>query len=208
MPNNIQNKHYGAMFASRDNTYDIQRAYHFYADFTLAKKAFDRTNSTSNNGFVSQGMGTSITEGSLTEVDALMMAVQQFNPPTRSNTPIDYNWGNNKVKLSGKGEVATGDITLVDFVLPDIEGLLLGWYDKVYQTGIGERKERTNLVEAYKFPIKLVQWSADGNTERAWMLEGCFPTSVTFGNFDYTSNDKKQMTVTFSVDLSYRVFGK
>ena len=187
-------KYFGSNIASVNKNFDIQRTYHFVLELT------------------------GIRDFAGGSIDEFSFAVQSVKIPDLTNNAIELAHGATTVKYSGQQEFSDVDITVVDYVGFDMELWLSTWYDKVcmMSPAAGNTTNpdnadystvgKGNYNADYKRNAKLIQLAPDGSVidKRSWNLMGIFPTSYQPGSFDYTSNDKKQITMTFSVDYAYR----
>jgi sugar lactone lactonase YvrE len=56
----------------------------------------------------------------------------------------------------------------------------------------------------YKKTGIVYEFSPDGSVVRTWRLEGCWPSSVAFGEFSNDGADKKTITITVTYDKAFR----
>ena len=60
--------------------------------------------------------------------------------------------------------------------------------------------EKVGLVEDYKKDCYLMEYSPDQQLVRKWRLYGCWISSISEGDYDSESNDKKLITATIEYD--------
>lgn len=130
----------------------------------------------------------------------LTFLVQSCNLPEASNPAIDVGFGNSTAKVAGKREYGEGTFSFMDAIIADIEAEIVKWQDKVYDPKTG----KMGWVDEYKKDIIVTQYGPDGTHERPWHFEGCWPSSVSYGEMTGESADKKVISVTITYDNAYR----
>lgn len=130
----------------------------------------------------------------------IMFAVVSFPLPTRANNVIEVPYGNAPIKVAGTATFTGGDLVLRDFMEADIEAKIDAWQKQVYNPDDGS----IGWAADYKRQATVYEYSPDGQFIRTWTLEGCWPSSVAYGNLDNTSGDLKQITITLEYDRAYR----
>lgn len=136
-------------------------------------------------------------EGGYTGI--IELACDSTGLPTMSNDPINLDYGNSDVKVAGKATLDDITVAVKDFIEPDVEGILWKWRLAVYNPNTG----KVGWTKNYKKDGKIVQYGPNGEVLREWHLSGCWPTSLDLGDLDYSSGDKKQVSMTLSVDNAY-----
>ena len=91
------------------------------------------------------------------------------------------------------------EVTVNDFIEPDVEKILWEWRLKVYNPSTGKVGWAVN----YKKQARVIQYGPNGEVQRGWILDGVWPTTLNLGELDYSSGDKKQVSMTLSVDTAY-----
>lgn len=173
--------HINAAFMSTATAYEVQR--------------------TNNFKFVLNLSTLGITVGNGVPDDLIELACDTAGLPTISNDPIELDYGNSNVKVAGKATVDDVSVAVKDFIEPDVEGVLWEWRKKVYNPETG----KIGWAKNYKRDAAIVQYGPNGEVKRKWKLEGVWPTSLDLGDLDYSSGDKKQITMNLSVDNAYIV---
>nr|DAQ48037.1 MAG TPA: Baseplate wedge protein [Bacteriophage sp.] len=169
-----------AAFMSNDSTYEVQRTNNFR--FVVSLDEF------TNNSTMSSG-------------DIIELACDSAGLPTTSNDAIELDYGNSNVKVAGKSTTDDISVAVKDFIEPDVENILWQWRMKVYNPETGKVGWAVN----YKKDCMIVQYGPNGEVLRKWKCEGCWPTTLDLGDMDYSSGDKKQITMTLSVDTAYLI---
>ena len=131
--------------------------------------------------------------------DIIELACDTAGLPTTTNDPIELDYGNSNIKVAGKATVDDVSITVKDFIEPDVELILWKWRMKVYNPATG----KVGWAKNYKRTARIIQYGPNGEVTRGWKLEGVWPTSLDLGDLDYSSGDKKQITMNLSVDTAY-----
>ena len=109
--------------------------------------------------------------------------------------PISY--GNTKVKFAGLPEVQDPQITYNDYIGKATERIITAWHKQV----INFKNEVIGRASVYKKRALLVETAPDGTNARAWQLYGCFPTTVTFGEYSYQNGGQvRQINMTLTYD--------
>jgi hypothetical protein len=174
MPQNKLN----AAFMSYEPKYEVQRTNNFR--FIISLSEF------TNNSGVDSG-------------DIIELACDTAGLPTVSNDPIELDYGNSNVKVAGKATVEDITVAVKDFIEPDVEKILWQWRLKVYNPETG----KVGWAKNYKKQAKIVQYGPNGEVKRSWVVDGVWPTSLDLGDLDYSSGDKKQISMNLSVDNAY-----
>lgn len=167
-----------AAFMSTDSKYEVQRQNNFRFIIDLSE--------ISN--------GTSLSSG-----DIIELACDTASLPNVQNEATELNYGNSTVKVAGMTSVDDVTVAVKDFIEPDVEQILWNWRLKVYNPQTGKIGWATN----YKKSATIVQYGPNGECLRKWHLDGVWPTSLDLGDMDYSSADKKQISMTLSVDNAY-----
>lgn len=167
-----------AAFMSYDTKYEVQRTNNFRFVIDMSELVD----------------GTSVSSGEFIE-----LACDTAGLPTVSNDPIELDYGNSNVKVAGKATVDDVSVAVKDFIEPNIEGILWKWRCKVYNPATG----KVGWAKNYKKAAKIIEYGPNGECKREWVLDGVWPTSLDLGDLDYSSGDKKQITMNLSVDNAY-----
>lgn len=169
-----------AAFMSYEPKYEVQRTNNFRFIIDLSE--------------FNNGTGNNVSSGEIIE-----LACDTAGLPTVTNDPIELDYGNSNVKVAGKATVDDVTVAVKDFIEPDVEGILWQWRLKVYNPQTG----KVGWAKNYKKQAKVVQYGPNGEVQRSWVLDGVWPTSLDLGDLDYSSGDKKQVSMNLSVDNAY-----
>lgn len=167
-----------AAFMSYEPKYEVQRTNNFRFVISLDELT--------NNSGVSSG-------------DIIELACDSTGLPSISNGPINLDYGNSDVKVAGKAEVEDVTVAVKDFIEPDVENILWQWRLKVYNPQTG----KVGWAKNYKKQARIVMYGPNGEVERGWVCDGVWPTSLELGDLDYSSGDKRQLSMNLSVDNAY-----
>ena len=130
--------------------------------------------------------------------DLLTLSVKSVSYPDTNIDKLTINYGNNSINFAGKPSY--GDVTIVvnDFIGIQTERILMAWSKRVYNP----KTETVGWAVDYKRDGYLMEYSPDGTVVRRTQLRGCFPGTVSPGEFNNDSNDLREISVTFYVDVA------
>lgn len=156
----------------------------------LSNTSTYETQRTNNFELVISGLGDEVT-----------LSVSSTSLPTTGNEPIELSFGNSKVKVAGQATVDDASVVVKDVIGADIDSILSEWREQVYDPST----DKIGFAKDYKRQAYLYQYAPDGSHMRPWKLVGCWPSSYESSEFNYEGADKKEITLTLSVDKAYRV---
>ena len=128
--------------------------------------------------------------------DEFTLCISTCNLPEVTIAAVELNYGNSKVKVAGTVELGDGSLTVKDAIVADIEKKISDWQNLVYNKETG----KMGWAYQYKKDLQVNQYGPDGTYVRTWVLQGAWPTSVSYGEMDYSSGEKKQITMTIAYD--------
>lgn len=128
--------------------------------------------------------------------DEFTLCVSTCNLPEVTIAAVELNYGNSKVKVAGTVELGEGSITVKDAIVADIEKKISDWQNLVYNKETG----KMGWAYQYKKDLQVNQYGPDGTYVRTWVLQGAWPTSVSYGEMDYSNGEKKNITMTIAYD--------
>lgn len=127
----------------------------------------------------------------------LTLAVASAFLPTESNEVISLNYNNTTITVAGKANAnGSGSLVIRDLIQQDIEAMLDEWRATVYN----KDTDAIGFAFDYKKPAKVTQCAPDGTLLRTWTLEGCWPSSVDYGQVSYDSPGVKTVSITLQYD--------
>ena len=130
----------------------------------------------------------------------LTFLTQSCTLPELSNPVIEVPFGNSTAKIAGKRDIGSGSFVFMDAMVADIEKQIVDWQSQIYDAQTG----KMSWVDEYKHDITVTQYGPDGTYERTWHYEGCWPSTISYGDMSSESADKKVITVTMEYDNAYR----
>lgn len=136
---------------------------------------------------VDQGMAEEVLTLSAVSVGALNISM----------SPIEIPYGNTKVKYAGLPDVQNATITYNDYIGKNTERVLTAWFGIVFNP----KTEVIGRASQYKKPAVLIETAPDGTHSRMWQLDGCWPSSLELGQYDYNGGGSvRQISVTLTYD--------
>ena len=130
--------------------------------------------------------------------DYLTLSLKSAGVPNITINNIDISYGNNTIKFAGKPSYENFRAVFRDFIGLQTERILTAWSKLVYNPAT----EKVGRASAYKQQAYLLEFSPDGDQLKTWKLEGCWPGSMEFGDYDNDSNNVREITVTFYADVA------
>jgi hypothetical protein len=121
----------------------------------------------------------------------LQFAVVSTNLPKIEFAVLDVNCKNRQKTLAGRQNKVQFTVMIRDFVEPNIAAVLWTW-----KTKISPKVGVINKPSEYKKDAQFVVCNGRGEDVQKWKLKGCWPSSIEFGQTDYSATDLIQMTMT------------
>lgn len=132
--------------------------------------------------------------------EEIKLAVQSAFVPTELNEPIELHYGNEVQFVAGKARFEAGQISVRDFVSPDLNQLISDWRKLVYDAKTGV----IHYATSYKRTGNLMLLDPEGAVKKTWHLVGLWPQSVNYGQLDYSQNDVVHIEIALVFDRAYR----
>lgn len=157
---------------------------------------------TNNFEFILSGIGE--LTGNVNNTRTITLAVDGAFLPTEDNSVQELHYSNTAVKVAGTVTYGSGTLTLKDMITEgsDIESIITEWRKSVYDP----ETDKIGLAFNYKKDARVVQYAPDGSMERTWKLQGCWPSSVDYGQLQYGSGGSiKLISVGIQYDKAIRV---
>lgn len=82
------------------------------------------------------------------------------------------------------------------------------WLYQVYQFGKHGNSGPMSETQYYKARGFLVMWDGEGIPLQSWILHGCWPEQVDWGDLDYESSDVAQIEITMSIDSADLIYDR
>lgn len=111
---------------------------------------------------------------------------------------LEVPYGNTKVKFAGLPSISNSDIVYSDYIGKSTERIISAWHGLVFNP----KTEAIGRASNYKKPALLIETAPDGTASRVWQLQGCWPTSVQYGGYDYNNGSTRQITMTLAYDIA------
>lgn len=108
----------------------------------------------------------------------------------------ESNYFAGKVKLASKSTINDCTLVLKDYVDPNVGAAAWSWFRSV-----GSLTDATvNPPAMYKCDGSLIITDGRGSNVNTFILKGCHPSTLQFGDGDYSSTDIMQITMTIIID--------
>ena len=135
--------------------------------------------------------------------ERILVACSSFSVPNTEFGMIEIPHYNNTTKYAGK--VTFGDATLKieQYLGSFTEQIMTAWarcvYDPVTQN-IGYKND-------YAKDMYVIQYDSKGGTPRVWKMENAWPAVLPGADWDYNSNERRQITYTIKCDRCVPDYG-
>lgn len=137
-----------------------------------------------------------VTIPSLVNGDNLTLSVASYSAPQVNIGIITVPYGNSKVKFAGLPEFPDTTIVLNDFISMDTQDTIMNWHSIVFDLETDE----VGYAKDYKKDGILTEYTANGDFVRQWILQGCWPSQVSLGDFNQEGGSVRQITLTLTYD--------
>jgi hypothetical protein len=143
------------------------------------------------------------------QLSDLTRQVSDIKRPNVNFNPITVDVYNSKVYLQGKPEWLETTINLRDDATGAVSKLVGAQVQKQY-----DFMEQASAASGINYKFRLVYDILDGgngtvtpNVLESWELDGCFLSSVDWGDMAYSSNDPVQIALTMRFDNAVQTVG-
>lgn len=137
-----------------------------------------------------------VTIPSLANGDNFTLSVASYSAPQINVSTINVSYANSKVKFAGLPEFPDSTIVLNDYISMDTQDTIMAWHDMVYDPLTDE----IGYAKDYKKDGILTEYTAKGDFVRQWILQGCWPSQISLGDFNQEGGSVRQITVTLTYD--------
>ena len=137
-----------------------------------------------------------VTIPSLENGDNVTLSVASYSAPQINVSTIQVSYANSKVKFAGLPEFPDSTIVLNDYISMDTQDTIMAWHDIVYNT----LNDEIGYAKDYKKDGILTEYTAKGDFVRQWILQGCWPSQISLGDFNQEGGAVRQITVTLTYD--------
>lgn len=134
--------------------------------------------------------------------DVLTLSAASFPIPKVSSGVISIGYLNEKRKFPGNPEYESLTWVFHDYVDKDVAGILWRWRQLVHDPVTGKGQ----LAAVFKKTAYLKQWSPDGNIERQYRIEGCWPSQFDPGESSQDGDEDVKISITIEIDKFYPEF--
>lgn len=131
--------------------------------------------------------------------DDFTLSIETCPLPVINNDPIELAYGNARVKVAGQATFDDVSLQVKDFIDVDLENVMWGWRCQVYDPST----DAIGWAEDYKRNGYIHLFAPDGTCDRAWRIQGVWPTSFDSGELNYDGGDKKLITMNLAVDKAF-----
>lgn len=137
-----------------------------------------------------------VTIPSLENGDNVTLSVASYSAPQINVSTIQVSYANSKVKFAGLPEFPDSTIVLNDYISMDTQDTIMAWHDIVYNPLTDE----IGYAKDYKKDGILTEYTAKGDFVRQWILQGCWPSQISLGDFNQEGGSVRQITMTLTYD--------
>ena len=127
---------------------------------------------------------------------ALRLSVTEAAVPHYSQEDLQVKRGNSTLHYAGMPTFTDGTFQFTDFIGAQTKDILMAWQNLSYNVVT----EKVGVAGDYKKDCFLVEYTPDWQIVRTWKLYGCWISGLSEGNYNYESNDKRQITATIKYD--------
>jgi hypothetical protein len=116
--------------------------------------------------------------------------------PSMETAEIEIPWINATRYVAGRTTFGTLEVTLKDPIAPSGAQQVMEWLRLVYESVSG----RSGYADFYKRDLQLKLLDPVGTVVELWDVKGAFPTSIDFGDLDYSASELVQISLTLRFD--------
>ena len=131
--------------------------------------------------------------------------VMTVGRPTPTFADVDLHSYNSHAKIAGKASWGDIELKLRDDINSSVASAVGAQLQKQFNFF-----EQTSAVSGanYKFSMELhVLDGTDNEAMEEWFCEGCYLSSVGYGDHDYSSSDPMEVTLTIKIDNATQIAG-
>ena len=125
--------------------------------------------------------------------------IKTSDKPSMTNNEVELDHINIKRYLKGKSEWNDISITLYDPIVPSGAQAAMEWIRLHHESATG----RDGYSSFYKKEVRLHQLSPLGEVVEEWILKGAFITEAEFGEYDWSSEDVQEISLTLRYDWAF-----
>ena len=128
--------------------------------------------------------------------------IKTANRPQVTFEEVELNHMNVKRYVKGKAAWQTMQITLYDPIVPSAAQTVMEWVRLSHESVTG----RDGYADFYKKDVTFNVLGPVGDVVEEWVLKGTWIQDATFGDFDFSSNDRAEITLTLRYDYAILEF--
>lgn len=128
--------------------------------------------------------------------DITLEAVSVTRPKINFDS-VEIHGGNSRFYIEGKPEFETVSLVVRDTIDNAVEKAVAKQIQK--QFSVYEQISATAGID-YKFECKIISITGQGHTIDTWHGYGCFLLNTDFGDFNYSSSDANELSLTLRAD--------
>lgn len=133
------------------------------------------------------------------EDQAIELSVKSSSVPHFKIDPITINRGNNAMHFAGKPSFDNGSLKIHDYIGAHTKEILMAWQRQAYNV----ETEKVGLAKDYKRTAYLLEYTPTFQLVRTWVLEGCWLSTISEGEFDHDSAEARVIDATIVYDKAY-----
>lgn len=155
------------------------------------------------NNFELTVAGLAEITGNMSDVDTLTLSVDSTSLPSEQSEVQQLNYSNRVSKVAGTTTYGSGSLVVKDVISEheDVEAIIVAWRNAVFNPNT----DQVGLAYNYKKDGRLKQYAPDGSLERTWILQGLWPSAVSYGDMQYGSGGAiKTISITLEYDTAVR----
>jgi hypothetical protein len=122
--------------------------------------------------------------------------VKAASAPSFTDEEVKLDHINSYRKIRGKREWENLDLTLYDPITPSGAQAVMEWARLGYESVTG----RAGYSDFYKKDVTLNQLGPVGDIVGEWIIKGAFIVSADFGDYDWSSSDVVDVSLTLAMD--------
>jgi hypothetical protein len=122
--------------------------------------------------------------------------VKSVSTPSFTDEEVKLDHINTYRKIRGKREWNNVDMTLYDPITPSGAQAVMEWARLSYESVTG----RAGYSDFYKQDVVLNQLGPVGDVVGEWIIKGAFIVDASFGDYDWSSSDVAEISVTLAMD--------
>lgn len=131
-----------------------------------------------------------------TELGIESFLVKTSGKPSLTINETELPYMNTSTWVAGRSVWQPIEITFIDVIGPSTTQKIMEWINLHFETATG----RMGYAIGYKKNLSLKALDPTGIEVEKWSLIGCMVTNVGFGNYDYSSDDIAEVSITIRMD--------